>query len=123
MTGDEKIVRLRAIVEDLKAELGTVTAEAGQALGPENAAKLEEYARGVLVRVNTQLAELKSGDIAPITETTICRSSPADDLVGMPCSNCGHHGHWLVECQNCKLDLRVTELDDLIAEYRRRLAV
>lgn len=61
MTDAEKVSRLTEIVNDLKAELGTLAAEAGQALGPENAARLEEYVRGVLVRTNTQLTELKVG--------------------------------------------------------------
>ena len=59
MTDKEKIERLRAIVEDLKAEFGTLAVEAGQALGGENAARLEDYARGVLMRTNPHLTDLE----------------------------------------------------------------
>ena len=51
----------------------------------------------------------------------ICSSSPSSDLVCVPCSLCGHTGHWLVDCQGCQIDVRLTELDRLIEQYKTLL--
>jgi hypothetical protein len=69
-----------------------------------------------MTQMTREQAEIADG------EFRICSSSPPSDLVGTPCSNCGHAGHWLVECQGCKIDIRLVELDDLIARYKALLA-
>lgn len=58
MTDKEMTDRLLAIVKNLTGELSIVADEAGQAMSPENATKLNEYVNGVLARTNEQLAEL-----------------------------------------------------------------
>jgi hypothetical protein len=51
----------------------------------------------------------------------VCPSSPASDNIGTACSRCGHTGHWPGPCRECVMDIKIKQLDELMAQVRAEL--